>query len=687
MDVMLFVLLLLALIGVSNIIHHFIPFIPIPLIQIALGILVVIVWPDLYILLEPELFFVLFIAPLLFNDGMRFPREKLWHLRVPILLLALGLVFATVLVVGYGIHWMIPSIPLSAAFALAAILSPTDAVAVSAIAGRLHLPEDVMHLLEGEALMNDASGLVAFKFAIAATVTGFFSIQQATVSFLVIALGGLLTGALLAFLILQFRFYLRRMGMKDVTMHMLIQLLTPFAIYLLAEHFGFSGILAVVAGGIIHAIEQDRMRAAFTTRMRIVSESTWSVVLFILNGLVFVILGLEIPSVISVIWKDQSFNHYQMVFYILAISFALIALRFLWMFLFSEGRRRLFRKKKQEGTMKSQVLISLSGVRGAVTLAGAFSIPLVLQDGTPFPERNLIIFLSAGVILTTLCIASFFLPVVTNAEDSGDEDDTEEMHKELMEQEEKAKARVLRAILKALKEEVTEENGRAALDTIADYKKLLLHVYSNEYRTLGAWDARKKESTIYLAGIRAEKKELQRLLHEKEITPELAEHANHTLTHMEMLLSSGVGKRLVHSGASSLSRLRLFFHLHRHKKAGHNVLEQLEIIKKLKIQTCRVAIKEIQAGINDENRNTAMAVLGHYGDIIARLSVDPGPKDKEYEENRKQLQYKALQVGRDKIQSLYENGEITSQNAIKLRQYINQIEANMIEEESVFSIQ
>ncbi|WP_025699940.1 cation:proton antiporter, partial [Paenibacillus durus] len=222
------VLVLLGLIGLSKIVNRFIPFVPVPLIQIGFGVIAAAFSWGIHLTLEPELFFVLFIAPLLFNDGRRTPRAELWNLRAPILLLALGLVFATVLVAGYAIHWMIPSIPVAAAFALAAILSPTDAVAVSALAGRVHLPKSIHRVLEGESLMNDASGLVAFKFAVAAAVTGVFSLPQAIGSFILIAAGGLLAGAALSFLLIRLSVFIRRLGMEDVTVHVLLQILTPF---------------------------------------------------------------------------------------------------------------------------------------------------------------------------------------------------------------------------------------------------------------------------------------------------------------------------------------------------------------------------------------------------------------------------------------------------------------------------
>lgn len=169
-----------------------------------------------------------------------------------------------------------------------------------------------MRLLEGEALMNDASGLVAFNFAIAATVTGQFSLPKAVGSFFAIAVGGLVIGALLGFAVVWLRFFLRRLGMEDVTLHMLIIILTPFLIYLAAEECHVSGILAVVAAGVVHAIERDRVESA-SVRLRIVSDSTWSVILFSLNGLVFLLLGLEIPGVVAKIWEDPAYQNGQVI--------------------------------------------------------------------------------------------------------------------------------------------------------------------------------------------------------------------------------------------------------------------------------------------------------------------------------------------------------------------------------------
>ena len=378
MQLFLVVLVLLLLLAVSQVVQRMAPFIPLPVVQIALGGAVVYLPWHFHVSLEPELFFMLFIGPLLFNDGKRTPRDELWALKLPIVLLAVGLVFVTVFAGGYFIHALIPVIPLAAAFALAAILSPTDAVAVSAIASRVRLPSNIKRVLEGESLMNDASGLVAFKFAIAAAVTGVFSFWHASWSFLVISLGGLLLGGALALAIIWARMALRRFGIEDVSVHVLIQIVTPFILFYVAEHLGLSGILAAVAGGILHAIEQDR--SGFTSiEQKFVSEITWNVILFIMNGLVFVLLGLQLPDIAHSIFSNRAYDNFSAIVNVFLIYALLLALRFAWLTL-SERLTKPLGSRSYD--WRAIVLTSLSGVRGAVTLAGAFTIPFALGGGS-----------------------------------------------------------------------------------------------------------------------------------------------------------------------------------------------------------------------------------------------------------------------------------------------------------------
>lgn len=676
MEIFYGILVLLLIIGVSNIINHFLPFIPVPLFQVALGVILAVFSPTLNISLEPELFFVLFVAPLLFNDGKHVPRDELWNLRAPILLLALGLVFTTVFVVGYIINWMIPSIPLPAAFALAAILSPTDAVAVGALAGRINLPKNIKHLLEGEALMNDASGLVAFKFAIAATVTGVFSLHEATISFFIIALGGILSGALIAFLIIRFRVFLRHLGMEDVTMHMLIQILTPFVIFLIAEHFGFSGILAVVAGGIVHAIEKDATESV-DLKMQVVSSSTWSVILFILNGLVFIILGLQIPDVVNVIFKDEAFNNYQVIGYIVMISISLYVLRFLWIVIFSEGVWILKKsKKRNKSSLKAYILTSISGVRGTVTLAGAFSIPLVLRDGTAFPGRDLIIFISAGVILFTLITASVFLPIFSDKRvpTAVNNEDKEKV----------AKIKLIRYVIYTLKMEMNEENREAVLSVVSDYRHILKSF--NRGKTKNRLNtSSQSEIQIHLIGIKAEQQEIQSLLERGKIDIEVAYKMKNILNHTEMLLSNRFKMRVVSFILSNVAKTKYFAQKLSSKKCSSRRIFDLGGLREIRTHTLNVAIEAIRNQINDENRESSLSVITHYDEIIQkfRYSLKDRKDDVHYEKLKKEIQLKALQVARDRVQLLYKDGAITFETASKLRQFINQNEALTLEQENL----
>lgn len=596
MDIFLVVLVLLTIIAISNIVNRFVPFIPVPLIQVALGIIAASFPQGLHFELNTELFFVLFIAPLLFNDGKRTPRAELWNLRAPILLLALGLVFATVIVGGYTIHWMIPSIPLAAAFGLAAILSPTDVVAVSALSGRVKMPKGILRLLEGEGLMNDASGLVAFKFAIAAAVTGAFSLAQAAFSFVLISAGGLLSGVVISFLIIRFRLFLRRLGMQDVTMHMLIQILTPFVIYLAAEEIGVSGILAVVAGGITHAVEQDRLESTMV-KLQIVSSSTWNIILFILNGLVFVILGAQIPDVVSVIFNDTAFNNMMVIGYIIVITLTLMILRFLWVLFFWNGKW-FFNKDQSiyKPGLRSTLLISVSGVRGAVTLAGSFSIPYVLSDGSPFPERNLILFLAAGVIMCTLVLATIVLPILTDKP----EDNVKEKKVKLL----TARRKLIKAALTAIKENMNETNKTASFAVIAEYNEKMKNLRFQQFTVKNR--TKKDERKVRAQGIQAEQEELLRLIERGDIPEETADSLQERFDELEVLYTNpfkvGLSKK-------KLKRLMYWIFFGEQKKPEMSILNEEGLIRTTRVKTAKAAIESLKKHMTEENKDVTLAVI------------------------------------------------------------------------------
>ncbi|OCT15448.1 Na+/H+ antiporter [Paenibacillus pectinilyticus] len=677
MELFIAVFIMISLIGASNVIGRFLPFIPVPLIQIGLGIIVALMPSGIHVELEPELFFVLFIAPLLYHDGKHISRNELWKLRAPIIALAVGLVFVTVFAVGYAINWMIPSIPLPAAFGLAAILSPTDAVAVGALAGRIHMPKTLMRLLEGEALMNDASGLVAFKFAIAAAVTGVFSLPKATGSFLLISIGGLLTGAIIAVLIIWLRVVLRRAGIQDVTMHMLIQILTPFLLYMIAEELGMSGILAAVAGGIMHAIERDRERTSMM-KLNVVSNNTWSVILFILNGLVFVILGLQIPHVSNIIFADPAFNNFKMIGYGAIIFVMLIVLRFIWSFAFSNGSR-LFGYNEEQTTpgFKMLVLTSISGVRGSVTLAGAFSIPLVLADGSPFPERNLIIFLAAAVILFSLITASVLLPLFSKKKEVPD----------MVEQEnsdQRTQIQIMTAAIQAVHQESSEENEEAASAVIADYQQWIQEIRMNGIRRRNESHSQEKEIELRLLALSEERESMNTMLESGQISPEHAHQFFHMLDQVELILA----KRFHYWRMMLKIVFDRFLALFKQKKVGFAMVstDDLEILRNFKVRTCEAAINELEKVRCNENEHETTNVISHYHHLLDRLirySKTSSRQHKYFYEQKKELHWVAVQAERNVLQALYEKSEISRETVGRIRGIIREREASMFEQDEL----
>lgn len=674
MEMFIIILVMLAAIGISNIINHIVPFVPVPLVQIALGIAMAMIPGGFNIRLEPELFFVLFIAPLLFNDGKRVSRRALWNLRGQILLLALGLVFLTVLVVGYITHWMIPSMPLSAAFALAAILSPTDIVAVGAMSSRISMPERVMNLLEGEGLMNDASGLVAFNFAVAATVTGAFSMADASLTFIKIAAGGFAAGALLAFLIIRLRVLVRRLGMEDVTFHMLIQILTPFVVFMAAEHFHLSGILAVVAAGIIHAVEHDHDESP-NIDLQVVSRSTWNVLLYVLNGLVFILLGLQIPDILNEIFKDPNFNNTSVIGYTFIITASLFILRFMWMLASGWMSWKFGKSGADKPGVRSAAIATISGVRGSVTLAGAFSIPFVLDDGRMFPERSLIIFIAAGVILVTLAAASIVLPVITSSRDENEEERLKEMEKNAL-------IRTQEAAIRSVREGMDDDNREAAMSVMSNYNRTL-QGFKTEKSDTSSKENKEIETAIRLNALEAQHEYVERLAGDKRIDKETALKAQAHIRRMGAAVTNRPKFRIL--VAWTLIKNFLYHATHALMPKNIELAKRLSSRNKklihIKMKLGREAIGVLKKGITPENKDVSYVIIGEYNDLITKIK---SARDEEYSQEftrlERELQEQAFQAERDELQRLYENGKITKEVTQKIRRKINIREAYFMEE-------
>ncbi|KHN90483.1 putative sodium/hydrogen antiporter [Pectobacterium actinidiae] len=384
--------------------------------QIALG--AILAWPQfgLHVDFNPELFMVLFIPPLLFADGWKTPtREFLKHGR-EIIGLALVLVLITVVGIGYFIYWMVPGMPLIAAFALAAVLSPTDAVALSGIVGEDRIPKKLMGILQGEALMNDASGLVSLKFAVAIAMgTMVFTVSGATLEFMQVALGGLLAGVGVTWVFGKSLRAINRWSGDDAATQIVLLLLLPFASYLIAEHIGVSGILAAVAAGM--TIGQSGVIRSAPLAMRLRANGVWSMLEFVFNGMVFIMLGLQLPDILETSVTqaelDPTVETWMLFTDIVIIYGALLLLRFSWLWVMKRYSMHIQKKRPMvfaEFSTRELWIASFAGVRGAITLAGVLSIPLLLTDGTAFPSRYQLVFIATGVILFSLLCGVLALP-------------------------------------------------------------------------------------------------------------------------------------------------------------------------------------------------------------------------------------------------------------------------------------
>ncbi|WP_432378708.1 Na+/H+ antiporter [Duganella sp. P38] len=415
MDSIEVVLIMLLAVVASAYLRKVLPgAIPLPLVQIGLGALIA-AKSTHGVDLDPELFFLVFLPPLLFLDGWRIPKSGLLRDKGTILELALGLVVFTVIGAGFLIHWLIPTVPLAVAFALAAIVSPTDPIAVSSITASTPIPKRLMHILEGESLLNDASGLVCFRFAVAAAMTGAFSLQSAALTFVWVVVGGIGAGVGVTMLITWVQRWLTRHFGEPPGSPILVNLLIPFGAYLVAERLHASGILAAVAAGITMSYVELSGHAMASTRIQ--RSAVWDTVQFSLNGVMFVLLGEQLPEIFRLagasLEESGHMNRWWLLVYALAITAGLLALRFAWVW--ASLRLTIFKQKyrhQPRHKINPRLLLAttLAGARGTITLAGVLTLPLALPNGDPFPARALTIFLACSVILLSLLIASVALP-------------------------------------------------------------------------------------------------------------------------------------------------------------------------------------------------------------------------------------------------------------------------------------
>lgn len=359
--------------------------------------------------LDPQLVFLLFLPPLLYAAAFRTPWPEFRAQLRAITLLAVGLVLFTMTAVAVAAHYIF-GLPWASAFVLGAIVSPPDAVAAVAVTKRLRVPPVITTILEGESLVNDATALVALRFGVAAVVTGAFSLADAGWQFVLVSVGGIAVGLLGGWLVCHFHRWLDRLDLADPKLVITITLLTPFAVYFVAEHLHLSGVLATVCTGFWVG---NRCERVFTRALFEEARAVWEWVEFILNGLVFILVGFALRQVLDQF--DGAFVPLELLAGAAGVAGAAVAARLVWMFPGAYLPRWIDARlgcPSPYPSWRGVAVVGWTGMRGAVSLAAALSLPRTTESGQPFPGRELIQFLTFAVIFATLVGQGLTLPLL-----------------------------------------------------------------------------------------------------------------------------------------------------------------------------------------------------------------------------------------------------------------------------------
>ena len=670
MEVFELVLMLLLAVLLSSILDQVVPRISSPLIQIALGIgIAMLAISPIEVNLDPELFLVLFIVPLLFNDALEADKRNLWDNKVTIVSFAIGLVVVITLCVGFVLHWLVPSIPLAAAFALGAALGPTDAVAVQALKKEAKVGKREGAILQGEALINDASGVVSFQFAVSAAVTGAFSLADAASSFALGFAGGIVLGIVLAAVFLFFNKRIREMGLDNVTFHVLFEVSMPLVVYLFSELVGVSGILAVVACGVMWSMFRDRKISPYQSRLNIALTSVWKVIGFVLDGIVFVLLGIQLPNAMQSTWDNLYINNFVLIGYVLLLTALIVLLRFAWALIMTRLVKNPATGKRDKFSLrmvKSSLVTTVGGPKGAITLSIAFTIPFLLADGSTFPQRSLIIFLASGVIVCTLLLANFLLPVLAPKEEAeADEEEVEELMR--------TKIEIMRTVIERLMADSTEENDRET--------KIVVSSYNNRIRTIRSV-ADIEEPAVAKLRIEVIDYQVEQLIgavERREVEAFDAFEYLHRLTKQKSLIAHSKEKS---SYAASLRMGRLRSIASMAARSVKSVftpgsVEDHESMDKVRELSERYAIEYLQKLVNNPDYPSevvAKLMIGHER-ALSVFDKSDATMTSEAVENATvsidEIQRRGLQFELEVIQDFYASGNLTRAQAKDMRDNVS----------------
>ncbi|MEJ7462542.1 sodium:proton antiporter [Staphylococcus saprophyticus] len=669
MEIFETLLIFIGVVIISSFVHTFMPKVPLAFIQIALGMLLFITPIPVEFNFDSELFMVALIAPLLFVEGVNVSRVHLRKYIKPVMMMALGLVITTVIGVGFFIRWIWPELPTGAAFAIAAILCPTDAVAVQAITNGKVLPKGAMTILEGESLLNDAAGIISFKIAVGALVTGTFSIMESVEQFLVASLGGAIVGLLIGMALVRFRLTLMRRGIENINMFTFIQLLTPFVTYLVAELFHASGIIAAVVAGLVHGFERDRI-AQTRTRLQMSYNHTWNILGYVLNGFVFSILGFLVPEVVINIIKTEPHNLLFLVVITVLVALAVYLFRFLWVYVLypyfylavSPFQKMISQDDDGNNTTEKPpkrslyaLIMTLCGVHGTISLAIALTLPYYLADHHAFVYRNDLLFIASGMVIISLVAAQLLLPFVTA--------NAPEVKVGSMNFKE-ARIYILEHVIDYLNQKSTFETSYRYGNVIKEYHDKLTFL-----KTVEKDDENSKElERLQKIAFNVETKTLEQLVDDGSITNSILENYMRYAERTQIYKQASLIRRLIvlFRGALLKRRVKTTINSASSLSVTDNLLELVKINKIVHYNV----VKRLGQEANNDNKLEVGMICDGYLMRIDNLTPN-NFFNSPSEDTLTRIKLNALREQRRILRELIEDEEITEGTALKLRESIN----------------
>ena len=667
MEIFETILIFLAVVIVSSFVHTFIPKVPLAFIQIILGMILFILPVPVEFNFDSELFMLVTIAPLLFVEGVNVSRVHLRRYIKPVMLMALGLVITTVIGVGLFIHLVWPDLPIGAAFAIAAILCPTDAPAVQAITQGKVLPKGAMTILEGESLLNDAAGIISFKIAVGILVTGAFSLFEAIQQFLIASIGGAIVGLFIGILLVRFRLTLTRRGIENINMFVFLQLLTPFVTYLVAELFHASGIIAAVVAGLVHGFERDRI-AQTRTRLQLSYNHTWNILGYALNGFVFSILGFLVPEVIVKIIKSEPHNLLFLIGITLLVALAVYVFRFIWVYvlypLFYLSVSPFQKLMNDEGTNTKEkppkrsmyaLIMTFCGVHGTISLAIALTLPYYLQNHEAFKYRNDLLFISSGMVILSLVIAQIILPFVTK---NAPQPKIGSMNFK------EARIYILEHVIDYLNKHSSFETSYRYGNVIKEYHDKLTFLKSVEKD-----DENSKElERLQRIAFNVETKTLEKLADEGEITESMLENYMRFAERTQVYRQASLIRRII----VGIRGLLLKRHIRTRTNAASSlsVTENLMELSKINKRVHYNVVSRLVEEANEDNKLEVGMICDGYLMRIDNLSPSNFFNTRS-EDSITKIKLNALREQRRILTELISDEEITEATALKLREAIN----------------